>query len=62
MSLQFGDFELDRERRQLLRSGKAVPLEPRAYELLVLLVERRPKALSQRPSRRERGRAHRVSR
>ena len=46
MSLQFGDFELDRERRQLLRSGEAVPLEPRAYELLLLLVERRPKALS----------------
>jgi Tol biopolymer transport system component/DNA-binding winged helix-turn-helix (wHTH) protein len=46
MSLQFGDFELDRERRQLLRSGEPVPLEPRAYELLLLLVERRPKALS----------------
>ena len=46
MSLQFGDFELDRERRQLLRSGQPVPLEPKVYELLSLLVERRPKALS----------------
>ncbi len=46
MSLQFGDFELDRERRQLLRSGQPVPLEPKAYELLSLLVERRPRALS----------------
>jgi DNA-binding winged helix-turn-helix (wHTH) protein len=46
MSLQFRDFELDRERRQLLRSGQPVPLEPKAYELLSLLVERRPKALS----------------
>ncbi len=46
MSLRFGRFELDRERRQLLRSGEPVPLEPRAYELLVLLVERRPRALS----------------
>ena len=46
MSLQFGEFELDRERRQLLRSGQPVPLEPKAYELLVLLVERRPRALS----------------
>ena len=46
MSLQFGDFELDRERRQLLRSGRPVPLEPKAYELLSLLVERRPRALS----------------
>ncbi|HEX9188474.1 MAG TPA: winged helix-turn-helix domain-containing protein [Vicinamibacteria bacterium] len=44
--LAFGDLELDRERRQLLRSGGAVPLEPKAYELLCLLIDRRPKALS----------------
>jgi DNA-binding winged helix-turn-helix (wHTH) protein len=46
MSLSFGDFKLDQERRQLLRSGRPVPLEPKAYELLSLLVERRPRALS----------------
>jgi DNA-binding winged helix-turn-helix (wHTH) protein len=46
MSFWFGDFELDQERRQLLRSGEPVPLEPKAYELLNLLVERRPRALS----------------
>ena len=46
MSFWFGDFELDQERRQLLRSGEPVPLEPKAYELLSLLVERRPRALS----------------
>jgi Tol biopolymer transport system component/DNA-binding winged helix-turn-helix (wHTH) protein len=46
MSFRFGDFELDLERRQLLRSGEAVPLEPKAYELLCLLVGRRPRALS----------------
>jgi DNA-binding winged helix-turn-helix (wHTH) protein len=46
MSVFFGEFELDRERRQLLRSGRPVPLEPKAYELLSLLVERRPRALS----------------
>lgn len=46
MSLSFGDFELDPERRQLLRGGRPVPLEPKAYELLRLLVERRPRALS----------------
>src|SRR5512147_1966245 len=46
MSFRFGDFELDQERRQLLRSGEPVPLEPKAYELLSLLVERRPRALS----------------
>ena len=46
MSFSFGDFELDQERRQLLRSGQPVPLEPKAYELLGLLLERRPRALS----------------
>ena len=44
--MSFGDFELDQERRQLLREGRPVPLEPKAYELLSLLVERRPRALS----------------
>ena len=46
MSFWFGEFELDQERRQLLRSGEPVALEPKAYELLSLLVERRPRALS----------------
>jgi Tol biopolymer transport system component/DNA-binding winged helix-turn-helix (wHTH) protein len=46
MALRFGEFELDPERRQLLRSGRPVPLEPKAYALLALLAERRPRALS----------------
>jgi DNA-binding winged helix-turn-helix (wHTH) protein len=46
MSFWFGEFELDQERRQLLRSGESVPLEPKAYDLLSLLLERRPRALS----------------
>jgi DNA-binding winged helix-turn-helix (wHTH) protein len=46
MSLSFGEFELDRESRQLLRSGQHVPLERKDLELLSLLVERRPRALS----------------
>jgi DNA-binding winged helix-turn-helix (wHTH) protein len=46
MSLCFGDFELDQERRQLLRGSRPVPLEPKAFALLSLLVERRPRALS----------------
>jgi Tol biopolymer transport system component/DNA-binding winged helix-turn-helix (wHTH) protein len=46
MALSFGDFELDQERRQLLRAGRPVSLEPKAYELLSLLLERRPRALS----------------
>ena len=46
MSLAFGDFTFDPERRQLVREGQPVRLEPKAYELLALLLDRRPKALS----------------
>jgi len=46
MSFWFGELELDQERRQLLRSREPVALEPKAYDLLSLLVERRPRALS----------------
>jgi DNA-binding winged helix-turn-helix (wHTH) protein len=44
--LRFGEFDLDEDRRQVLRGAEPVPLEPKAYELLSLLVTRRPKALS----------------
>jgi Tol biopolymer transport system component/DNA-binding winged helix-turn-helix (wHTH) protein len=44
--LAFGDFAFDRERRQLLRAGQPVRLEPKAYDLLALLLERRPSVLS----------------
>jgi DNA-binding winged helix-turn-helix (wHTH) protein len=46
MSWVFGDFGLDEERRQLLRAGMPLALEPKAYELLGLLLARRPRALS----------------
>ena len=46
MALSFGDFVFDPERRQLLRLGAPVPLEAKAYELLGLLLSRRPNALS----------------
>src|SRR5712691_5795763 len=46
MAWLFGDFALDQERRQLLRAGVSLPLEPKAYELLSLLLARRPRALS----------------
>jgi DNA-binding winged helix-turn-helix (wHTH) protein/Tol biopolymer transport system component len=42
----FGDYALDQERRQLLRAGIPLALEPKAYELLSLLLARRPRALS----------------
>jgi DNA-binding winged helix-turn-helix (wHTH) protein len=44
--LRFGEFSLDEERRQVLRGTEPVSLEPKAYELLSLLLSRRPKALS----------------
>jgi DNA-binding winged helix-turn-helix (wHTH) protein/WD40 repeat protein len=46
MAVSFGDFAFDPERRQLLRLGEPVPLETKAYELLALLLSRRPNALS----------------
>jgi DNA-binding winged helix-turn-helix (wHTH) protein len=44
--LQFGDCTLDLTTRELLRSGKAVHVEPKAFRLLELLVRTRPRALS----------------
>jgi DNA-binding winged helix-turn-helix (wHTH) protein len=46
MKLQFGDSVLDTEARQVLRGGRDIHLSPKAFELLCLLVERRPTALS----------------
>jgi DNA-binding winged helix-turn-helix (wHTH) protein len=46
MKLQFGDSVLDTEARQVLRDGRDIHLSPKAFELLCLLVERRPRALS----------------
>jgi DNA-binding winged helix-turn-helix (wHTH) protein len=46
MRSRFGDFVVDPETRQLLKGGAAVHLTPKAYQLLVLLVEAQPRALS----------------
>ena len=46
MALCFADFALDPERRQLLRAGTPVALEPKAFDLLSLLLTRRPRALA----------------
>ena len=42
----FGDFVLDPETRELCRGGDSIPLSPKAYQLLEILVANRPKALS----------------
>jgi DNA-binding winged helix-turn-helix (wHTH) protein len=44
----FSDFVLAPSRRLLLRSGREVPLIPRYFDLLVLLLERRSQAVHRR--------------
>lgn len=39
--LEFGDFSLDTSQRILLREGKRVPLSPRPFAMLLMLVENR---------------------
>src|SRR5262245_17588969 len=46
MRVHFGEFTLDRSTRQLLRGGEEVHLEAKAFELLSLLLEKRPEAVS----------------
>lgn len=42
MKARFAGFVLDRVARRLVRNGEDVHLSPKAFDLLVLLVERRP--------------------
>ena len=44
--VSFGGFVLDSDTRQLLRGAAVVHLEPKALELLELLVDKRPAAVS----------------
>jgi DNA-binding winged helix-turn-helix (wHTH) protein len=46
MRVHFGTFAFDPDTRELLRKGVAVPLSPKAFELLSLLVANRPKAVA----------------
>jgi DNA-binding winged helix-turn-helix (wHTH) protein len=45
---RFGEFVLSTSRRMLMRNGAEVPLIPRYFDLLVLLVERRAQAVHRR--------------
>jgi len=47
MRLRFGDCTFDPETRQLWRNSRPVTLAPRAFELLLLLLDARPRPLSQ---------------
>lgn len=46
MCYRFAEFLLDTRTRQLLEGGREVHLSPKAYELLLLLIEGRSRALS----------------
>ncbi len=46
MKLRFGEFALDGETRQLLRDGREVHISPKAFQLLQILAENRPRAVS----------------
>ena len=43
MPLQFDDVIVDTDTRQLWRAGSLVHISPKAFELLTLLIERRPR-------------------
>jgi DNA-binding winged helix-turn-helix (wHTH) protein len=46
MRLKFADCVLDLRTRQLERQGREVPLEPKVYELLEVLIRRRPSVVT----------------
>jgi len=43
---RFGDCVLDTDQRELTRAGRAVPLLPKVFRLLEVLVERRPRVVA----------------
>ncbi len=46
MRVLFGECEFDSGRRLLLRHGRAEPLSPKAFQLLEVLLDRRPEAVA----------------
>ena len=46
MRVRFGECLLDSETRELLVGGETVHLTPKAFDLLAILIENRPRALS----------------
>lgn len=46
MSARFGPFVFDEPSRELTADGRPVPLSPKAFELLAVLLRARPRALS----------------
>jgi DNA-binding response OmpR family regulator len=46
MRVAFGEFVFDSDTRELLRGGTRVTLSPKAFQLLEVLIENRPRALA----------------
>lgn len=46
MTIRFGPFDLSLDSRQLMRDGRELHLTPKAFDLLVSLIEARPKLLT----------------
>src|SRR6476469_6440377 len=46
MLVRFGEFALDLSRRELTRAGESLHLPPKAFQLLTILVEERPRAVA----------------
>ena len=46
MNARFADLTFDSDRRELLRDGRAIALNPKAFELLAILIENWPSAVS----------------
>ena len=46
MRLRFGDCDFDPDTREVFRGGKPVHVSPKAFALLAVLIDRRPKAVS----------------
>ena len=46
MRLSFGDCVFDSDTREVFRAGRPLPVPPKAFAMLELLIRRRPKAVS----------------
>jgi DNA-binding winged helix-turn-helix (wHTH) protein len=46
MRMRFSDCVFDSDTREVVRGGQLVPLSPKAFQLLDLLMRERPKAIS----------------
>ena len=46
MIYEFGDFQLDLEQKSLQRNGQTVPIQPKVFDMLVVLAEKQGEIVS----------------